>query len=70
MRKLAETIARQLQTAQHYAVYEPELDRVWPDPKGREQAIAEFAKKNGWRLRFYKEGLVAIFDKPPPSERL
>jgi len=29
--------------------------------------IAHFAKKNGWRLRHYREGFCAIFDKEPHS---
>lgn len=70
MQILLSTIARELKTAEHCAIYQPELGRVWPDGKNREEAIKLFAQKHGWRLRFYKEGLVAIFDKAPPSERL
>lgn len=72
MQKLAQQIAVELQTAKHCAVYERELCRIWPvDQKEREAAIRKFAEKHGWRLRFYKEGLVAIFDESPsPSERL
>ena len=72
MQKLAKQIAVELQTAKHYAVYEKELCRIWPrDQKDREAAIQKFAKERGWRLRFYKDGLVAIFDKAsPPTERL
>ena len=65
MQKIATTIAKELQSAKHFAVYEPELDRSWPHSEDREREIAQFAKSNGWRLRFYKEGLVAIFDKTP-----
>jgi hypothetical protein len=33
----------------------------------REHQIASFAKLHGWRLRFYKDGFCAIFDKDPSS---
>jgi hypothetical protein len=31
MKVLASRIAKELRKAEHYAVYEPELTRVWPD---------------------------------------
>jgi hypothetical protein len=66
MEILASRIANELRRAQHYAVYEPELSRVWPrNGASRELEVRMFAKKNGWRLRFYKEGFCAIFDKDP-----
>lgn len=67
MQKLAQRIAEELQTANHYAVYQPDLARLWPekDPRKREQEITQFAQRHGWRLRFYKDDLVAIFDKAP-----
>ena len=66
MQILAKQIARELQKSNHCAVYEPELKRVWPNNgKTREAKVAAFAKANGWRLRFYKEGFCAIFDKTP-----
>ena len=65
MQKLVITIAKELETVAHCAIYEPELDRVWRDRNNREEAIRLFAQSHGWRLRFYKEGLVAIFDKAP-----
>jgi hypothetical protein len=47
---------------QHCAVYEQELERIWPlSEKDREAKIAQFAKQYGFRLAFYKEGLCAIF---------
>lgn len=68
MKILARRIAKELKTANHYAVYEPELTRVWPDDgNAREAKVALFAKRNGWRLRFYKDGFCAIFDKVPSS---
>jgi hypothetical protein len=66
MKILASRIAKELKKAEHCGIYEPELSRAWP-PNGisREAKIAHFAKKNGWRLRYYKEGFCAIFDKDP-----
>jgi hypothetical protein len=66
MKILASRIAKELEKAQHCGIYEPELSRAWP-PSGtsREAEIAGFAQRFGWRLRFYKEGFCAIFDKEP-----
>lgn len=63
METLAILIANELKTARHCAVYEPELTRLWPDPKKREAEIASFARLHGWRLRYYKDGFCAIFDE-------
>jgi hypothetical protein len=66
MKILARQIAKELKKAPHCAVYEPDLSRVWPADSGqREPQIASFAKMHGWRLRFYKDGFCAIFDKDP-----
>ena len=66
MKILANQIAEELKKAKHCAIYEPELTRVWPhDGKDREREVASFAEQHGFRLRFYKEGFCAIFDKPP-----
>jgi hypothetical protein len=66
MKVLASQIAKELKKAKHCAVYEPDLTRVWPrDGTAHEAKVALFAKENGWRLRFYKEGFCAIFDKAP-----
>ena len=65
MKILAGLIAKELKSAKHYAVYEPELTRVWPDGENREAQIASFAKQHGWRLRHYSHGFCAIFDKEP-----
>jgi hypothetical protein len=68
MKILASQIAKELKQAKHCAVYEPELTRVWPlDGNMHEANVALFAKRNGWRLRFYKEGFCAIFDKAPSA---
>lgn len=66
MRKLIRQINRELKMAKHCAIYDEELSRVWPDARERrEQQIAQFAKNHGLRLRFYRDGLCAIFDKQP-----
>jgi hypothetical protein len=68
MQILASQIAKELKTAKHCAVYEPELTRVWPSSgSSREAQVALFAQQNGWRLRFYKDGFCAIFDKAPST---
>jgi len=68
MKILASQIAKELERANHCAVYEPDLTRVWPDGSNdREAKVALFAKQNGWRLRFYKDGFCAIFDKMPST---
>jgi hypothetical protein len=66
MHVLADQLAKDIAERGVTAVYEPELSRVWPKGvRKREQRIQEFAKEHGWRLRHYKEGLVAIFDQEP-----
>jgi hypothetical protein len=66
MKILASRIAKELKKAKHCAVYEPELMRVWPRKSRQREALIElFAKQHGWRLRHYKEGFCAIFDKEP-----
>ena len=68
MKRLASRIARELKKAKHCAVYDRDLARVWPPHGGAPEAkVARFAKQNGWRLRFYKEGFCAIFDKAPSA---
>jgi hypothetical protein len=72
VKALANRIERELQIGEskHCAIYEDELKRFWPlDEKDREAKIAEFAKRYGFRLRFYHKGLCAIFDKWPREMR-
>jgi len=69
MKTLANRIERQLQIGvwTHCAVYEDELKRLWPlHQQDREAKIGQFAKEYGFRMRFYRKGLCAIFDKWPP----
>jgi len=71
MKTLAGLIERELQSGKwkHYAVYEAELVRIWPlGEPDREAKIGQFAKEYGFRLRFYRMGMCAIFDKWPPSQ--
>ena len=65
MRQLLRHIKRELKKANHCAVYQEELSRVWPDLNQRGPKVARFAEDNGFRLRFYRDGLCAIFDKQP-----
>src|SRR5215470_15170240 len=46
----------------HCAVYEKDLQRVWPiTEENRKAKIAEFGEKRGFRLAYYKQGHCAIF---------
>ncbi|HEX5490092.1 MAG TPA: hypothetical protein VFX07_02430 [Candidatus Udaeobacter sp.] len=66
MRQLLQQIKRELKRAKHCGIYEEDLSRVWPDdPDQREPKISRFAKDHGFRLRFYRHGLCAIFDRDP-----
>lgn len=48
----------------HCAVYEDQLQRIWPlDEENRKAKIEQFAKEHGFKLSFYKQGLCAIFEK-------
>jgi hypothetical protein len=70
MKTLAGKIQSELQVGRvgHYAAYEDELQRIWPQTeKDREAKIAQFAREYGFRLAFYKSGLCAIFQKEPPQ---
>ena len=52
------------------AIHESDLQRLWPlNDQERERKIAQFAKEYGFRLRFYRGGMCAIFDKWPPDDR-
>ena len=66
MRVLADRINLELAQHPQCGVYEDELAARWPlDAEDREKKIADFAKHNGFHLRFYRKGLCAIFAKRP-----
>jgi len=68
MQRLAAQIAKEIAERGFSAVYDSELNRAWPENgRRRQQQIEAFAKEHGWRLRHYKDGFVAIFDKKPPA---
>jgi hypothetical protein len=68
MKALARRIELELRKQKHCAVYENELSRLWPlKETEREAKIARFATKHGFRLRFYSQGLCAIFDRDSPN---
>jgi hypothetical protein len=54
----------QTQRIGHRAIYEDELQRIWPlDEENRRAKIEQFVKEHGFKLSFYKHGLCAIFEK-------
>jgi len=54
----------------HSVILDRDLERVWPiNDEDREEKIAQFVKKYGFRLRLYLKGACAIFDKWPPEQR-
>jgi hypothetical protein len=63
MKTLATQIKRELKTqVGHCAIYEDELQRLWPlNEENRKAKIEQFAKLYGFELSFYKQGLCAIF---------
>lgn len=75
MKKTPATLARQIESAmhragrdwaryanEHCAVYENDLEQICPrTDKERKKKLIEFAKQYGFRLRFYHQGLFAIF---------
>jgi len=68
MKILANRIKRRLEGQvgrwEHCAIYENELQRLWPlDEKNRKAKIAAFAKEYGFRLSVYRPGLCAIFEE-------
>ena len=64
MRTLAAKIQRELDYGEPCTVFEFELTRIWPlNEKDREAKIAAFATEHGFRVRFYRMGWCAIFDR-------
>jgi hypothetical protein len=68
-----ETLAKQIEEWmhgewKHCMIRDEDLGRIWPiNEENREEKIAQFAKKYGFRLRAYLKGTCAIFDKSPPE---
>lgn len=49
---------------EHCALYENDLQHICPrKDKDRRKKLANFAAQYGFRLRFYREGLFAIFGR-------
>ena len=49
---------------EHCALFEKDLQYICPrNHKDRKKKLAEFAAQYGFRLRFYRQGLFAIFGK-------
>jgi hypothetical protein len=66
MKTLMSRLSKELENAKQCGIYEPELSRFWPNSgNARESEIASFAELHGLRLRYYKDGFCAIFDKDP-----
>ncbi len=59
---LATRISREAAKTGHCAIYEVELQDIWPlDEEDRKENIERFARRYGLKLSFYKKGLCAIF---------
>ncbi len=53
---------------EHCALYENDLAQICPrKDKDRTKKLVKFAEEYGFRLRFYREGLCAIFGKRAPA---
>jgi hypothetical protein len=73
MRTLADRITRELRESAlpipYCAIYEEELQQYWPlQIEDRQHQIETFAKEYGFKLRFYRRGLCAIFQEQPPRK--
>jgi hypothetical protein len=80
MKKTPVTLAKQMECAmhragkawflyqnEHCALFENDLEYISPrNDKDRKKKLAEFAAQYGFRLRFYRKGLFAIFGKRTP----
>ena len=67
MKILAGVIRRQIRLEPgkygHCAIYEHELQRIWPiNEENRKAKIEQFAMEHGFRLAYYQHGLCAIFE--------
>jgi hypothetical protein len=70
METLAKQIERQMHGVwKHCMIRDVCLESIFPTHEpDREEKIAQFATKHGFRLRFFRQGMCAIFDKWPPQE--
>jgi hypothetical protein len=63
-RRIRHELEVETQTRGHCAIYEDDLQRIWPlDEENRKGKIEQFAKRYGFKLSLYKQGLCAIFEK-------
>jgi hypothetical protein len=64
LENLEKKIREGLRQHKHVALYEADLQRVWPpsDPE-REQKIKHFAHEHGWRVTVVNLGLCAMFEQ-------
>ena len=72
MRKLAAKIETELREQEVCAVYNSELERVWPktiNPDKRKEQIKHFADKHRLDVTFYDVGLCAVFERPHGTSR-
>jgi hypothetical protein len=71
MERLAKQIEERMHGEwRHCMIRDEDLERIWPiNEAEREDKIPQFAKRYGFRLRFYRKGMCAIFDKWSQEER-
>lgn len=72
MHKLASLIENELKAQEICAVYNSELERVWPktiSAEKRKKEIKRFADKLELAVTFYDVGLCAVFEKPQRSSQ-
>jgi len=72
MKILARLIRRRLRLERgeygHCAIYDYELQRIWPvNEENRKAKIEQFAKQQGFHLSYYKQGFCTIFEGALPS---
>src|SRR5262245_11911552 len=81
MTKTPATLAKQMESAMHRAgkdwlryhnehctLFEKDLQCICPiNDNERKKRLTEFATQYGFRLRFYRKGLFAIFGKRTPT---
>jgi hypothetical protein len=72
MRRLASQIETQLKEQGVCAVYNSELERVWPktiSSERRKKQIKRFADAHQLEVTFYDVGLCAVFERPYGKSR-